>query len=219
MTDPYSLCGFALEPLEQMLVDVNRRLKRNKALAAGRVQGRIVAALDGIEVLSSYSRCCDSRLQRRVTISDSPGRPAEHRQYSHRAVACQIVGSPVKPLRAVEWRQPGEGADTAALRLPARLPELYGSPFFDILLPDSLYAPAPVLKLAAQAGWDLVVSLKQEARELHQNAMGLFTNRPAAQCFSTRHRFGSSGHRKRSPRTITGAAKPCRKPPNRNGSG
>ena len=49
----YSLCGFALEPLEQMLVDVNRRLKRNKAFDAGRVQGRIVAALDGIEVLSS----------------------------------------------------------------------------------------------------------------------------------------------------------------------
>ena len=49
----YSLCGFALEPLEQMWVDVNRRLKRNKAFDAGRVQGRIVAALDGIEVLSS----------------------------------------------------------------------------------------------------------------------------------------------------------------------
>ena len=49
----YSLCGFALEPLEQMWVDVNRRLKRNKASDAGRVQGRIVAALDGIEVLSS----------------------------------------------------------------------------------------------------------------------------------------------------------------------
>ena len=38
----------------------NRTLKRNKALDTGRVQGRIVAALDGMEVLSSYSRCCDS---------------------------------------------------------------------------------------------------------------------------------------------------------------
>jgi len=63
----YSLCGFELEPLEHMLVDVNRRLKRNKALDPGRVQGRIVAALDGVEVLSSYSRCCDSCLERRVS--------------------------------------------------------------------------------------------------------------------------------------------------------
>ena len=89
-------------------------------------------------------------------------------------------------MLAVEWLQPGEGEDTAALRLLTRLPELYGSPFFDILLLDSLYAQAPVLKLAAQVGWDLVVSLKQEARELYQNAIGLFTHRPADQCCTTR---------------------------------
>ena len=164
----YSLCGFALEPLEQMLVDVNRRLKRNKAFDAGRVQGRIVAALDGIEVLSSYSRCCDSCLQRRVMIPDSQGHPVEQIQYYHRAVGCQIVSSPVKPMLAVEWLQPGEGEDTAALRLLARLPELYGSPFVDILLLDSLDAQAPVLKLAAPVGWDLVVSLKH-----HGTAMAL----------------------------------------------
>ena len=182
----YSLCGFALEPLERMLVDVNRRLKRNKAFDPGRVQGRIVAALDGVEVLSSYSRCCDCCLQRRVMIPDSQGHPVEQIQYYHRAVGCQIISSPVKPMLALEWLQPGEGEDTAALRLLGRLPELYGSPFFDILLLDSLYAQAPVLRLAAQVGWDLVVSLKQEARELYQNAMGLFTHRPADQCFTAR---------------------------------
>ena len=119
-------------------------------------------------------------------IPDSQGHPVEQIQYYHRAVGCQIVSSPVKPMLAVEWLQPGEGEDTAALRLLTRLPELYGSPFFDILLLDSLYAQAPVLKLAAQVGWDLVVSLKQEARELYQNAMGLFTHRPADQCCTTR---------------------------------
>jgi hypothetical protein len=182
----YSLCGFELESLEHMLVDVNRRLKRNKAFDPGRVQGRIVAALDGVEVLSSYSRCCDSCLQRRVTVLDAEGQPVQRTQYYHRAVGCQIVSSPVKPLLAVEWLQPGEGEDTAALRLLSRLPALYGSPFFDILLLDSLYAQAPVLKLAAQVGWDLVISLKQEARELYQTAMGLFIHRPADHCFTTR---------------------------------
>ena len=73
----YSLCGFDLDPLENMLVDVNRRLKRSKAFDPGRVQGRIVAAVDGIEVLSSYSRSCDSCLQRRVLVKNQAGRKVE----------------------------------------------------------------------------------------------------------------------------------------------
>jgi hypothetical protein len=63
----YSLCSFDLQPLEGMLVDVNRRLKRSRAFDQGRVQGHLVAAVDGIEVLSRFSRCCDSCLKRRVT--------------------------------------------------------------------------------------------------------------------------------------------------------
>ena len=61
----YSLSGFGVEGLERMLVGINRTLKRNKVFDADRVQGRIVAALDGVETLSSYSRCCDSCLERR----------------------------------------------------------------------------------------------------------------------------------------------------------
>ncbi|TLN05909.1 hypothetical protein FDZ71_11200, partial [bacterium] len=119
----YSLCGFDLAPLEQMLVRVNRVLKRNKAFQEGRVQGRIVAALDGIEVLSSYSRSCDQCRERRVKYTADDGHTIERLQYYHRAVGCQIVSSPVKPLLAIEWVRPGEGEDTAALRLLARLPQ------------------------------------------------------------------------------------------------
>jgi hypothetical protein len=174
----YSLSGFHVEGLQQMLVQVNRTLKRNKALDEGRVQGRIVAALDGIEVLSSYSRCCDSCLERRVFVRQA-GVKVEQLQYYHRAVGCQIVSSPCKPFLALEWLQPGEGEDTAALRLLGRLPELYGSRFFDVLLLDALYAQAPVLKLAERSGWDVVVSLKQNQRDLYQSAIRLFARRPA----------------------------------------
>src|SRR5438045_3997128 len=153
-------------------------LKRNKALDPGRVQGRIVAALDGIEVLSSYSRCCDACLERRVPVRKG-GVKVEQLQYYHRAVGCQIVSSPTKPFLALEWLQPGEGEDTAALRLLARLPEIYGSRFFDVLLLDALYAQAPVLKIAERIGWDLIVSLKQNQRDLYQSAIRLFTRRPA----------------------------------------
>jgi len=182
----YSLSGFQVEGLEQMLVQVNRTLKRNKAFDTGRVQGRIVAALDGIEVLSSYSRCCDSCLQRRVSVRKA-GLKVEEVQYYHRAVACQIVSSPTKPFLAIEWLQPGEGEDTAALRLLEKLPDLYGSRFFDILLLDALYAQAPVLQLAERNGWDPVISLKQNQRELYQSAVRLFASRPADCCGAEQH--------------------------------
>jgi len=170
----YSLASFTLEPLEQMLVNINRRLKRNKALDPGRVQGRVVAALDGIEVLSSFSRCCEFCLQRRVVSLDEQGQPVEQIQYYHRLVGCQVVSSPVKPILALEWVRPNEGEDTAALRLLHRLPEVYGSRFFDILLLDSLYAQTPVLQLAKEIDWDLVITLKQENRTLYQDAMACF---------------------------------------------
>jgi hypothetical protein len=88
----YSLCGFDLDPLEAMLVDVNRHLKRAKAFDEGRVQGRLVAALDGIEVLSSFSRHGESCLERRVTRKDPAGRKVEQIQYlpSH----CRLPNRP-----------------------------------------------------------------------------------------------------------------------------
>ena len=186
----YSLSGFHVDGLERMLTDVNRALKRNKVFDADRVQGRIVAALDGIEVLSSYSRHCDSCLERRVTARKA-GVKVEQIQYYHRAVGCQIVNGPVQTFLALEWLQPGEGEDTAALRLLRNLPDQYGSRFFDILLLDALYAQAPVFRLAAELGWDLVVSLKQNHRELYQSAARLFARRPA-DCSLTEQRCGKS---------------------------
>jgi hypothetical protein len=174
----YRLSSFHLEGLQHMLVQVNRTLKRNKAFDTGRGQGHIVAALDGVEVLASYSRCCDACLERRVTVRRA-GVKTEQVQYYHRAVGGQIVSSPCQPFLDLEWRQPGEGEDTAALRLLNRLPELDGSRLFDILLLDALYAQAPVLHLAQATGWKLVVSLKQNHRDLCQSAVHLFAQRPA----------------------------------------
>jgi len=173
----YSLCGFSLPPLEAMLVDVNRTLKRNKVFDEGRVQGCIVAAVDGIEILSSYSRCCDACLERRVAVRKG-GVKVEQLQYYHRAVACQIVSSPVKAVLATEWVQPGESEDAAALRLLRKLPERYGSRFFDILLLDALYAQEAVLQCAAERGWELVITLKRNRPELYASAIRLFAHRP-----------------------------------------
>ena len=166
-----------------MLVGINRTLKRNKVFDAGRVQGRIVAALGGIEVLSSYSRCCDSCLERRVTVRKN-GVKTEQVQYYHRAVGCQIVSSPVKSFLAFEWLQPNEGEETAALRLLRKLPDLYGSPFFNILLLDALYAQTAVLDLVQEIGWDVVISLKQNQPDLYKSAVRLFGQRAPDTAFT-----------------------------------
>jgi len=175
-----------VEPLEAMLVQVNRRLKRNKVFEAGRVQGRIVAALDGIETLSSYSRCCDACLERRVKVRKA-GIKVEQVQYYHRAVGCQIVSSPVKSFVAIEWLQPKEGEETAALRLLRRLPALYGSRLFDILLMDALYAQTAVLDVAQEIGWDVVISLKQNQPDLYRSAIRLFAQREADASCTEQH--------------------------------
>jgi hypothetical protein len=180
----YSLCGFDLDPLQAMLVEVNRRFKRGKVFDQGRVQGRLVAALDGIEVLSSFSRHCENCLERRISRKDEAGRKIEETQYYHRAVGCQIIHSPVKPFLAWEWLQPGESEETAALRLLRRLPDASGSRFFDILVLDALYAQTPVLELAREMGWDVVISLKQNSRDLYQSAVRLFARRPPDASFS-----------------------------------
>jgi hypothetical protein len=210
----YSLCGFDRDPLEAMLVDVNRRLKRGKAFDAGRVQGRRVAALDGIEVLSSFRRHGESCLERRVTRKDQAGRKIEEIQYYHRAVGCQMVHRPVKPLLAIAWLQPGEGEDTAALRLLSRLPERYGSRFFDILLLDALYAQTPMLELLGKVGWDAVISLKQNSRDLYQSAVRLFW--PTAARFHV-HREARAQD---VPRAVVGYRRPAiYRRPSRTGAG
>ncbi len=174
----YSYSSFALGPLEAMLEGINQRLKRNKVFRAGQVAGRTVTALDGVEVLASYSHCCESCLTRTVREKTARGVWVERRQYYHRAVGCQIVSSPVKPVLGVEWVVAGEDEVAAAKRLLAKVRDRYGRRFFDVLLLDSLSAQAPGLQLAQTLGWDLVIVLRQEDRDPYQDAQGIFAQRP-----------------------------------------
>src|SRR6185369_3758823 len=118
-----------------------------------------------------------------------------------------------------------------------KLPDLYGSRFFGVLLLDALY-PRRRCSNWLNDGWDLVVSLKQNQRDLYQSAIRLFARRPAdGSCaeqhdgksyqfqlwdpeglpFSTEHR--SCGPKRSSHRTITAGASLNPKRPSTNGSG
>jgi hypothetical protein len=72
-----------------------------------------------------------------------------------------------------EKMEPGENEVGTALRLLARvysrLPRA-----FDVVLADSLYAVAPFFKAVLAIGKDVLTPLKQEGRELYQDATSLF---------------------------------------------
>jgi len=55
-------------------------------------RGRIVAAVDGIEICSSFLRCGDACMERKVQHKVS-GKLLEETQYYHRLVAVVLVSS------------------------------------------------------------------------------------------------------------------------------
>ena len=63
--------GYALErqspePVFALSCEIARRLKRNGVLHSDWARGLVVAAVDGIEICSSFARCCDACMEREV---------------------------------------------------------------------------------------------------------------------------------------------------------
>lgn len=147
-------------------------LKRNKALPDDR--GISVAIVDGHESHSSYLRHCDGCLQRTIH-----GEQGDRRQYYHRQVTLLLVpGAPAGRDRLRlpldhEPQRSGEDEVATAMRLLERVLASYPRAF-DLVLTDALYATAPFFNfLGAHRKYVLTV-LKDERRNLYQDAAGLF---------------------------------------------
>lgn len=173
----YALECFDWEPLERALVGVNRQLKRNKVYRSGSLKGWLVAAMDGVELFHSQSRCCGQCLTRQVT-KEVAGQKVKVPEYYHRAVVCQLVGVKPQAILGLELWQPEEGEFTVAQRLFSRLIGWYGC-YFQVLVVDALYAKAPFINLVVGAGMHIVVRLKDERLAVLKDAQGLFDHRPA----------------------------------------
>ena len=106
-----------LEDLRQTLVEVNKRLKSNKALESCKINGLLFVSLDANEHFKSYSRCCPCCCQREVEVSDADGKKQKRIQYYHRYVFAQINGTKFNTLLDLEPIRPKEGEAEAALRL------------------------------------------------------------------------------------------------------
>ena len=158
--------------LREAIHQVYGCLKRNKALPDH--HGISVAIVDGHESHASYLRHCSGCLER--TIHSEPG---DRIQYYHRQVTLLLVtGAPPgrPPLRMPldhEPQRPGEDEVATAMRLLERVLVRYPRAF-DLVLADALYARADFFNILLDHRKHALVVLKDERRNLYQDAAGLF---------------------------------------------
>ena len=162
--------GLRVEGLRKGLQHVYTRLKRNKALPG--MRGWDVAVLDGHESHTSYRRHCSGCLRRTVHLESG-----DRVQFYHRQVTLMLVSEKLHLLLDLEPQRPGEDEVATALRLLGRVLAAYPRAF-QILLADGLYAQAPFLNFLLARGKHAVVVLKDERRDLYQDAQGLFRLTP-----------------------------------------
>jgi hypothetical protein len=162
--------GVELEGLRQMARQVYARLKRGKALGPP-AHGLMAAVLDGHESHASYLRHCEGCLKREIET-----RNGTKVQYYHRHVTLQLVGRDMTVLLDAEPIRPGEGEISAAIRLLKRALEHYPRAF-DVVMGDALYANSTFFNFVLSRGKHALAVLKDERRDLWEDARSLFAER------------------------------------------
>jgi hypothetical protein len=156
--------------LRQGLHHIYTGLKRNKAL--GGMGGLTVAVLDGHETHASYLRHCPGCLQR--TVHTAAG---DRIQYYHRHVTLMLLAGRLRLLLDMEPQKPGEDEVAAGLRLLERVLADY-SRAFQLVLADALYCKAPFVNFLWSHHKYILIVLKDERRDLYEDALGLFKIQP-----------------------------------------
>jgi hypothetical protein len=160
-----------LEGLRALGHHVYDRLKRNKALP-NPAHGLIAAILDAHESHATYKRHCSGCLERRITTARG-----ERVQYYHRLVAISLVTRDLRLMLDAEPILPGEDEIAAALRLLDRVIEQYPRAF-DLVQGDALYADPRFFNFAMAHGKNAMAVLKDDRRDLLQDAKRLFEDQP-----------------------------------------
>ena len=156
---------------------VAKQLKRNGVLQSDWARGRVVAAVDGIEICSSYCRCCDACMSREVERKVD-GQLQKCTQYYHRLSAVTVVSTPFPIFLGIRFQQDGETEVACPLALLKDLTEKLGCRFIDILVADALYLQAPFVREVESLGLDWVINLKDNQPSLLAEADRLTAGPP-----------------------------------------
>lgn len=165
----YALQRQSPEPVFALGCEIARRFKRNGVLRSDWSRGLVVAAVDGIEICSSFARCCDACMQREVQHKVR-GELRTDIQYYHRLVAAVIVSAPFPVPLGLRFQKDGEAEVPCALALLRDLADQLGHRFLDLVVGDAIYLQAPFVKEVEALGWDWAFTLKENQPELLHEA-------------------------------------------------
>src|SRR4030088_178145 len=162
--------GYALErqspePVFALSCEIARQLKRNGILRSDWSRGLVVAAVDGIEICSSFARFCDHCMERKIKRMVD-GELREDIQYYHRICAVTIVSSAFPIPLGIRFQKNGETEVACTLSLLQDLLNRVGRRFLDLLVADALYLQAPFVRAVEGLGMDWVINLKDNQPEL-----------------------------------------------------
>ena len=174
----YALQRQSPEPVFALGCQIARRLKRNGVLRSDWSRGLMVAAVDGIEICSSFARCCDACMQREVQHKVR-GEMRTDLQYYHRIVAVVCVSTPFPVPLGIRFQKDGEAEVPCALALLQDLVGQLGRRFLDLLVGDALYLQAPFVREVERLGLDWAFTLKENQPELLREAERFTTGPPA----------------------------------------
>lgn len=179
----YAMQRQDIQSLFELGCTIAKRLKRNGVLGSEWARGRVVAAIDGIEICSSYARCCDACLERKVERKVD-GEMRESLQYYHRLSAVTLVSTPFPVFLGISFQKAGETEVACSLDLLEQLVGQLGRRFLDVLVADALYLQTPFVRAIEAWGLEWVISLKDNQPLLLAEAECLTTG-PAPVQWST----------------------------------
>jgi hypothetical protein len=152
------------DELRRFLAAIARLAWRRKAIHTRPGESYRVLAVDGHEIGASRARCCTECMTREVKVGNEVVV-----EYYHRVVVAQWVGVTPPPILDLERVNPKEGEVAAARRLLQRVLFRH-SRLIDVVCADALYLEAPFLKMVLAAGKHFEIVMKQERRDLYQDA-------------------------------------------------
>jgi hypothetical protein len=165
----YALQRQSPEPVFALSCEIARRLKRNGVLRSNWSRGLVVAAVDGIEICSSFVRCCDACMEREIEHKVN-GEMRTDIQYYHRIVVVAVVSTPFPIPLGLRFQKNGEGEVGCALALLQDLDHQLGRRFLDVLVGDALYMQAPFVKEVERLGLVWAFTLKENQPDLLREA-------------------------------------------------
>ena len=149
------------------------RLKRGKALRPP-AHGLMAAVLDAHETHATRRRCCSGCLVRSIHTARG-----EEKEYYHRIVCLVLACQDQCFAMDVEPMQAGEDEVRAGMRLVDRAVAEYPRAF-DVVAGDGLYARSDFFNHVKELGKEAIAVLKDEQRDLLQDARSLWASVPPA---------------------------------------